>query len=383
MRIKGTTVLEKNLKATSRIVVDQGGARSSKTYSIAQMFIIKLMQETGAILTITRKTMPALKTTAMRDFFEILVELGLYNIRNHNKTENTYILNGNLIEFIGLDNPQKKRGAKRKYLWMNEANEFTFEDFQQLIMRTTGQAFLDYNPSDEFHWIYEKVIPRKDCTFIKSTYRDNPFLDKSLVCEIESLQETDLDYWRIYGLGERGSSKQTIYTNWEIVSEFPSEFDISVYGVDFGFNNPSSCISVSTYDGDIYVDEKIYERRLTNTEFIERIKTIDGINLDSFFYCDSAEPDRIEEFNQNGITAIAVTKSKNSVKDGIDKVKRHKIYVKDTSINLIKEIKFYKWRQDKDGHTLDEPVKFMDHAMDGMRYAIMELETEGVTIWDL
>ena len=169
LKVKGTNVLWRNMQANTRIVVNEGGTRSSKTYSIAQMLIIKAMETTGNIITITRKTLPSLRATAMRDFFEILLTLDLYEQRNHNKSEHTYKLNGNLFEFVSLDQPQKKRGAKRNILWMNEANEFTLEDYRQLSFRTADKIIMDYNPSDVDHWIYDEVIPRDDCTLIKST----------------------------------------------------------------------------------------------------------------------------------------------------------------------------------------------------------------------
>ena len=178
LNLKGTVVLQKNLNASTRIVVNQGGTRSSKTYSLAQLIILKALQTKGKVYTICRKTLPALKGTAYRDFFNILEEHNLYNPDNHNKSELTYKLNGNEIEFISVDMPQKIRGRKRNILWLNEANEFRFEDWVQLSLRTTENIYLDFNPSDPYSWIYDNVMNREDCTFIKSTYLDNPFYQK-------------------------------------------------------------------------------------------------------------------------------------------------------------------------------------------------------------
>ena len=153
MDIYTTKVFEKNFNATTRIVVNQGGTRSSKTISLLQLIIIKAFKNPGKVFSIFRKTLPALKGTAMRDFFDLLKDLNLYDVKYHNKSEHTYKLNENIIEFVAVDEPQKIRGRKRNYLFMNEANEFTFEDFQQLALRTTEQIFIDFNPSDEFHWL--------------------------------------------------------------------------------------------------------------------------------------------------------------------------------------------------------------------------------------
>ena len=172
--VRVSAVFRKNYEAATKIVVNQGGTRSGKTYSILQVFIlVKAFEGHDMVFSIVRRSMPALKASAMRDFFEILKSAGLYDERNHNKTENTYLLNGNLFEFMSLDQPQKKRGAKRAYLFINEANELSLEDWVQLSLRTEKQIFLDFNPSMDEHWIYDQVLPRKDCTFIHSTYLDN------------------------------------------------------------------------------------------------------------------------------------------------------------------------------------------------------------------
>ena len=216
LNLQGTVVLQKNLNANTRIVVNQGGTRSSKTYSLAQLIILKALQEQGKVYTICRKTLPALKGTAYRDFFNILEHHNLYNPDKHNKSELTYKLNNNEIEFISVDMPQKIRGRKRHILWLNEANEFRFEDWVQLSLRTTENIYLDFNPSDPYSWIYDKVMNREDCTFIKSTYLDNPFLPDETIKEIERLKDLDSNYWKIYGLGDMAQPTETIFRQFEI-----------------------------------------------------------------------------------------------------------------------------------------------------------------------
>ena len=221
-----TNVFERNYNANTRIVVNQGGTRSSKTISLLQLIIIKALTEENLVISICRKTLPALKGTAMRDFFDLLKKMELYNVKYHNKSEHTYLINGNTIEFIAVDEPQKIRGRKRDYLFLNECNEFSYEDWQQLVLRTTKQIFIDFNPSEEFHWIYDKIIPRDDCTFIKSTYLDNPFLEPETIKEIERLKIDD-NYWKIYGLGEKGISMSTIFRNTTLTDKIPDDVKFS------------------------------------------------------------------------------------------------------------------------------------------------------------
>lgn len=380
MKIQATNVFQRNWEANTRFVVNIGGSRSSKTYSICQKYILKLLKEKGKVLTITRKTTPALKTSVMMDFFEILINWGLYNPTNHNKSDLTYTLNGNLIQFTGLDNPQKKRGSKRDYLWMNEANEFYLEDYRQLVLRTSEEITIDFNPSDEFHWIYDEVLTRQgEVTEIHSTYKDNPFLSKSLIDEIENYKNIDENYWRIYGLGLRGVSNATIYYNWQYADNLPENYDREVFGIDWGFNHPTVVTQCREKDGEYYVNEFFYESKKTSSEFISIMEQL--IPKNAVIVADTEDPNRINEMYYAGWQYIKpAIKGAGSVKRGIEKIKSNPLYITKNSTNLIKEIRSYKWKIDRDGRVSDtEPVKINDDGMDSMRYALDYMIQEKAT----
>lgn len=351
-----------------RIIINQGGTRSGKTYSAIQVLCEYCLrnQNSNSVISIVRKTLPALKGSAYRDFLDILMREGWYSENDHNKSEMYYNLFGNLVEFISVDQPQKIRGRKRNICFINEANELTWEDFFQLNIRTTDKIIIDYNPSDEFHWIYDSLQPREDADFFVTTYRDNPYLGKELVDEIERLQAADDNYWRVYGLGQRGISQETIYTHWQL-GDFPQDCEIA-YGVDFGYNVPSSIVRIGFKEFALHVDEVLYETKLTTSDLIERIKAL-GIERHAELFCDNAEPKTIEELIRAGYNAKPAEKD---VYAGIQKVKSLPLFITSNSQNLIKEIKSYKWKLDKDGkiHPDEVPVKFNDHAMDAMRYGI-------------
>lgn len=362
---EGTVVLEKNLSSTKRLVVNQGGTRSSKTYSITQRFILKALNETGRTYTIARKTLPALKMTAMRDFFEILNKHQLYNERKHNKTENTYELNQNLFEFISMDQPQKKRGAKRTDLWLNEVNEFDYEDYVQLNLRTERQVFMDYNPSDPYHWVYDKVLNREDAELIVSTYLDNlRFLDKEIIKEIELLKVNDPTYWTIYGRGEKAVVRNIIYSNWKL-GDFPEHVDFSIYGLDFGFHDPTALVEIGVKDEQVYWRERLYERGWGNNRLMQFLRD-SGIKRYDAIYADSAEPARINEIYEAGFNIHASNKE---VFDGIEYTCRHPIIIDKNSVNLKYEIDRYKWMEDMNGKALPQPVKLFDHLLNAARYA--------------
>ena len=364
-KINTTNVFHKAYRSETRITCLQGGTRSSKTYSLCQLFIVKCLEETGKVFTICRKTLPALKGTAYRDVLNILKELELYREDNHNKSELSYALNGNLIEFISVDQPQKIRGRKRNYLWLNEANEFTYEDWQQLILRTTDKIYLDYNPSDPYSWIYDKVVVRDDCTFIKSTYKANPFLDEDTIAEIERLKDLDPDYWQVYGLGEIGSVQTMIFRNFNLVDDVQGR--LIGYGLDFGFtNSPSALVAVYQSDDNLYIKEMLYEKRLTNRDLANKLKEF-RIDRQSEIIGDSAEPKSIEEIYRQGFN-IKPAKKGAGIHLGIDIMRRYKLNITKDSLNAIKEFRGYKWATDKNGDVLNTPVKVNDHLIDATRY---------------
>ena len=363
LKIQTNKVYDLLTQSTKRIKIMQGGTRSGKTYNIIIYLIIKLLNERNKTLAIVRESLPSIRGSVLRDFLDVLHKLNLYDDSLHNKTENIYYLAGNIVEFVSIDQPQKIRGRKRDYLFINEANELPYEAWLQLAFRTSGEIILDYNPSDENHWIYEKVIPRDDADFWVTTYLDNPFLPTSLIEEIERLKEADENYWRVYGLGERGVNSETIYSHWKYCDSMP-QVDDWCYGLDFGFNHPNALVKIGFQDNNVYWEEIIYEVKQTSDDLIAAMEIL-GVVRSKEMFCDHARPEVIEDLRRAGFNAKEADKS---VKSGIDYVKSRPLFITRGSVNLLKEIKSYKWKVDKAGNTLDEPVKFKDDAMDAARY---------------
>jgi phage terminase large subunit len=368
MKVKVNKVYTHLRKSTKKIVVEQGGTRSGKTYNILLWVIFYYCaKHTGNTITIARKTFPAVRSSVMRDFFDILKQHDIYIEENHNKSNSEYILNGNLVEFVSLDQPQKIRGRKRDLAFLNEANELTFEDWQQIVFRTNGRIILDYNPSDTFHWIYDKVIPRDDADFYQTTYKDNPFLDPTIVAEIERLKQTDEHYWRVYGLGERGTNRAQVF-QFNTYKELPPQAKLLSYGLDFGFtNDPSALVACYQWGDNLYFDELLYSTNLTNQDLSQRFVKLDIGRYDEIF-ADSAEPKSIEELHRMGYNIKPTAKGSDSVNAGIDMLKRYKLHIK--GANLMQEMENYKWLEDKNGNLLNKPEDKYNHAIDAIRYGV-------------
>jgi len=371
MKIKTNVVFKHLLKSQKKIIVEQGGTRSGKTYNILLWIIFSYCtQNTGKIITICRKSFPSLRATVMRDFFDILKTHKMYNEINHNKSSSEYNLYNNLVEFISLDEPQKVRGRKRDVLFINEANELYFEDWQQLLFRTNEKIIIDYNPSDEYSWIYDKVITRDDADFYITTYKDNTFLEQALIKEIERLKETDPQYWQIYGLGQKGISKSTIFSYRE--SNIPEDAEFLSMGVDYGYtNDPTAHISVYKKGHNLYVEEHLYKTMMTAEDIHSHFKIL---NVgDKIIYSDSSEPRLNDYLRRTGWNIRPTVKGRDSIIAGIDLLKRYKLYVTPNSKNLIQEFRNYKWSEDKTGKLTNIPIDKHNHLLDSLRYATFNI----------
>ena len=368
LKIQTNKVYKHLCNTDKKIVVEQGGTRSGKTYNILLWIIFEYCtHNNNKVITICRKSFPSLRATVMRDFITILQEHKCYSETFHNKSNSEYNLFGNLVEFISLDQPQKVRGRKRDLLFVNEGNELYYEDMQQLLFRTQDRIILDFNPSDEYHWIYDKLISRDDCEFFKTTYLDNPFIEDSIKKEIELLRDTDEQYWQIYGLGERAASRSTIFKYVE-VNKIPLEANLIAYGMDFGYtNDPTTFVSVYSLEHNLYIKEHLYRTQMTTNDINKFIR--DENLLGNPIYADSAEPRLISELRKMGHNIFPSLKGKDSINAGIDLLKRYKIHILSTSTNAISEFRNYKWKEDKAGMLTNTPEDKHNHIIDPCRYA--------------
>ena len=385
LKMRTTNVFRRNILSDSDIIVNRGGTRSSKTYSLCQLMMFKLISEPNKKIVIARKTFPALRHSVYKDMIDMLKEHEVYDLGVHNKSEHTftYRFTGSQIVFMSVDDPHKVRGLETNYCWLNEADAFTIDDFNQFYLRLSrksdddkrNQMYLDFNPSNMYSWIKTEIEDKRRGITIKSNYRDNSFLDRETINRIEFMKENDENFWRVFGMGEWGEIKGLIYNNWKVIDQMPTQYDWRFMGLDFGFtNDPSALIEIRKEGRHIYVKELIYETGLTNLDLIRRMTDI-GVN-NVVIYADSAEPKSIAEINKtpearsSRIKLVPCVKGRDSVKHGINLVKQQSLLITNNSHNTIKEIRNYKW-QEKNGEMINAPINAQgDHALDALRYAI-------------
>lgn len=397
--VEVSRVFTEIVRTPLRIVVNEGSARSTKTFSILQ-FIINECLKSQTTVTIARARLTWLKATIIPDFKELMSDkfMGLWNEDDWSVTDTEYTFpNGSIISFIGLDQPQKLQGRKQDIAWINEAIEADLKSFQQLVIRTIRKILLDYNPSEEQHWIYSKVVTRNDCHFIKSTYKDNPFISQDIVDEIERFEPTPFNIaqgtadevaWKIYGLGERAAHRGLIFGDSKIVKDMPStdSWKISCYGLDFGFtNDPTACIHIVLAHGELWLDQMFYEKGLVNLkgDNVKNKKSIEdqfeesGVKKSDNIGADSGEPKSIKDLQDAGYSVRGAVKGPDSVRNGLMALKKYKINITERSLDLIKERNAYKWKEDKEGNPTNEPIDMFNHGWDAVRYGFTTFIKKG------
>ena len=354
----------------------QGSSRSSKTYNTLIWLIVYCLNHPGTRLSVVRATLPALKGSVFIDFKEIMMNMALFDEKRLNKTELTYhFANGSWVEFFSTDSEQKIRGRKRDILFANEANELSFIEWQQLKMRTTRFAIIDYNPSfSDEHWI--SLINKDVRTYhFITTYKDNPFLEQAIIDELESLQHKNESLWRIYGLGLQSQVEGLIFKRVELVDEMPIAKRRFV-GMDFGFtNDPTAIVEVVITEDAIFVNEICYKTEMVASDIVKTLKRQFGIkngwDAEQRIVSESADPRLIKEIHNAGINIIPVEKYQGSIEAGINKMLEYKICITRNSYNVIREFKNYTYQQDKDGKWLNKPIDAFNHAIDAIRYVIL------------
>ena len=342
------------------------------------------MMEGNHRLLVLRKVRKTALQSVLKVFTVLLSDLGLEY--DHNKSNNVIALTtpgGRQSEFLfdGLDDPEKIKSIKGiTGIWIEEATEFTKNDFLQvdLRLREPGpdyhQIILSFNPDEaQAPWLremfFDQTLPN---AFVhNSTIADNPIdeVRATYKARLEELRSQDETYYSIYALGQWAAAKGKIY-NWDVVPLPAIKFDEYFYGGDFGYSvNPSVIVKIYRKADEFWVEEKVYQSGLTNPMLAEKAKEAGVEKFDSVYF-DSAEPKSIDELIAYDLNIIPAEKGPDSVRAGIIFLKSKKIHIVDNSPNIIREAKKYKWKEDKDGNTLPEPVKFEDHAMDAIRYGI-------------
>jgi phage terminase large subunit len=385
--MKTSVLFHSNYYATAGVVVNQGGTSSGKTYAIEQVLFCLAAENEKQVITVVGQDVPNLKSGALRDAEQIhsASDVWLSVVKSYNHTDRIFkFYNGSIIEFKSYGNAQDAKSGKRDYLFINEANGIGWDVYTELALRTKKRIFIDYNPNTGF-WVHDKLIGKPGVQLLISDHRHNPFIDDVLRNKIEALKAQDTELWKVYARGLTGKINGLVFDNWHICEAIPLNAKLVAAGLDFGFtNDETGLVLVYKQNGELWIEEALYETGLTNTDISVKLKKA-NISKAVEIVADSAEPKSIEELKRLGWYITGAKKGADSVKNSIDILKRYKLNVTRNSINLRKELGKYIWKTDKSGNATNQPVDTCNHLIDPLRYVALNKLTvkrgTGTKIW--
>lgn len=358
-------------KQNYRYIVNQGGTSSSKTFSTLQLLVAICLKYEKQI-DIVGLSVPHLKSGVLNDMPFVCEQFGINFDSNYSASDRVLKIGKGKMNFLAFDKLGKAHGGRRDLLYMNEANHLNYNIVEQLMVRTRENIFIDYNPTNEF-WVHTKLMrdePEKT-KLIKSTYKDNQYLEQTIIDMIESKKGNN-NFWRVYGLGELGIAEGLVFDNFEVEEFDKNRFSRYYNGLDWGFSNdPFACVRVAVGNDILYVCDEIYQKKLLNKDSAPLVKNLIG---NEYIYCDSEEPKSIAEFRSLGVNALECKKGAGSVESGIKYMQSFKkIVIHPTCPNIASEFRNYEWKTDKNGEFLPMPVDAFNHAIDAIRYALNDL----------
>lgn len=371
-----TSKTYRDIEKSRKICILQGGTRSGKSHSALQWLIVQALSQQNIIISVVRKSFPSMRVSILRDFQNIMKNLGIWEEDSYSATEHIYFFdNGSIIEFLSIDNAEKRKGTSRDYLFIDECNELSREDYFQLFIRTRIKTIVAYNPSfGTNNYIFNEIHTHPESDLFISTFKDNPFLEQSIIQEIERLAEINPEYYKIYGLGLPGNNVGTIF-GITIVEDIPEDAQFLAFGMDYGYSiDATTLIAVARKDTNLYFDELLFKTNMVTGDIINFLKSLD-IGRNEIF-ADSSEGRLIEEIYRSGFNIKPVKKGPDSVRIGIDLMMNYKLHVTKRSKNMIREFSEYVWMVDKNGNFENKPVDYSNHTIDAARYAVMETLTQ-------
>lgn len=385
--VQQTTALRKICALRKRIRVIRGGQGAAKTISILIILINHASSNPDKEILIISEELTKMRLTVIKDFIKVMKQIGIFE-EHRFLAETLYKFpNGSFIKFIGLDKDDIGKGLRCDVAYFNEVNKIDMESYRQISSRAKV-VYADYNPDAEF-FIDTEVLKRPDCDFLQLTFQDNELLAPEERQEILYYKENGFNpdgtikdaywanLWNVYGLGNVGSLQGVVFSNWDIIEELPKDKEGNLLcqfvanGLDWGFtNDESGLLGVWKQGNELYLSERMYVKGYTNNDIADHFAKI-GVSKKEIIIADSAEPKSIEDLGRLGFNIHGAKKGADSIRASIDIVQRYRMRVTKDSVNLIRELRSYKWDTDRNGLSTGVPIDKANHLIDPLRYVAL------------
>lgn len=376
--------------------VHYGGASSGKSHGVVQKVVLKALKkwDRPRRVLFLRKVAATVKDSIFEDVIACLGTFGILPYCKVNMSDYRIVLPNNAqLIFKGMDNPEKIKSIKNlSDVVMEEATEFTIDDYTQLTLRLRERAhkdkqiYLMFNPVSKVNWVFNYFFLNQHANtkVFQSTYKDNRFLDETVRANIEDLANRNPAYYKIYALGEFATLDKLVFPKYEkrLLNREELAHVPSYFGLDFGFiNDPSAFIHLKVDEPNkrIYFLEEYVRKGLLNDKIAEAIISLGYAK--EVITADSAEKKSIEEIRRKGIGRIReAKKGPDSIIQGIQFLSQYDFIVDERCVKLIEELENYTWVKDRNTNEYtNKPMDSYNHVLDACRYAVEGIQRK-VTI---
>lgn len=358
-----------------------GGIGSGKTFVGSLKALEATFYGDGMVIA---PTYPMLRDVTQRTFFELLDKTGVpYTF---NKADGKLSINGSIVLFRSADTPDRLRGPNLNWFYIDEAAMVREKVWDILIGRLrVGEArgWITTTPAG-FNWIHKRWVTDQlpGYELYNAHTEENYHLPDDYIADLKAAytgefarQELEGGFVAFEGLVYSEFKHEThVFEPFEIPEDWQR-----VRAIDYGYTNPFVCLFAAVdNDGRIYIYDEHYEAKQLLDYHAEMVKSRGDKATWTVADHDAQEN---AEMRRHGVQTMPAQKD---VLTGIQKVKarlndagdgKPRLFVSSRCKNLIREFGLYQWQPSKDGRNdKEEPVKESDHALDALRYMVMELD---------
>lgn len=400
-------------KDKSLVLLLTGAAGGGKSNLAAQKLHAYLLTYPGSTGLMMRKTRQSMTNSTVLYYSKAVVKP--HNGVSHVSSKHRFVYpNGSILAYGGMADDEQKEQIRSigqdggvDVVWLEEANRFTEDDFNEVLARLRGRAaswrqvMLTTNPDAPTHWIKQRLIDGGEAAVYYSAAGDNSHNPDSYRETLQKLtgvakaRLVDGAWVQAEGIVYEEYDAAIHYVDW---FEPPKEWK-RIRAIDFGYTNPFVC-QWWAIDGDdrMYLYREIYRTQRTVADHAKLIKELSHGETYAATICDHDAEDRAT-LMQAGIPNAPADKR---ISVGIQHIQERLRIAGDGKARLfvmrnalaerdetlveakrpwctVQEFSTYVWPKGQDGKPNREvPVDLDNHGMDAMRYAVMAVDNRAL-----